>query len=203
MRVRKDALTLRWVVATVLIGVYAGVLASLTESVLQPARPVVLVVLGVLAALLTAGSIVVPRTLLADESLTEPSRMPIDAHRWARRMRLKGAHIDAFVALPARAQRIVGLTILFERPYMLGLLFAGGVGVLGLAYGMLTQSLIDAAPFLLVAVALNCWHYPRLSALIERGSKLHQADKAGQSVARKPTGPRLKRKSRPHGPVKS
>ena len=53
-----------------------------------------------------------------------------------------------------------------------GIALAHGVAAVGFAYGFLSKTLVEAAPFLLVALALNCWHYPRLARLIDRGRTL-------------------------------
>ena len=34
---------------------------------------------------------------------------------------------------------------------------------------MSTRTVLEASPFLTAALALNCWHYPRMTKLIERG----------------------------------
>jgi hypothetical protein len=46
----------------------------------------------------------------------------------------------------------------------------------------MNKSLVEAAPFLLVACGLNCWHYPRLAGLIERGRKIDRGDEEQQAL---------------------
>jgi hypothetical protein len=171
MRVRKDALILVWTVATVIIGVYAGILAWSGKALAEPVRPLVSALFMAGAALCAAASIYARYKLLDDARMRAHLEQEIDAHRWARRMRFDPPQTAVFVAMPEPAQRIVSLTLFFERPFMLSLALANGVAILGLWYGMMTRTAVEAAPFFLVAVALNCWHYPRLNKLLERRRK--------------------------------
>jgi hypothetical protein len=91
--------------------------------------------------------------------------------------------MEAFKALPPEEQRLLGLTIPFLRPYVIGLALANGVALIGLAYGFMIKTLLDASPFLLGALALTAWHYPRLGPLIDRGRKLDRHEEEEQAVA--------------------
>jgi hypothetical protein len=171
VRVRKDALILRWTVTTVIIGVYAVFLAFWNKPITEQVRPLVTALFSASAALLAAASIYVPFKLLDDARLQAYLADEIDAHRWALRMRFDGPQTDVFVALPPPAQRLLSLTLLCERPFMLSLALTHGVALLGLCYGMIAGTVIEGAPFFLGAIALNCWHYPRLNKLFERRRK--------------------------------
>jgi hypothetical protein len=180
---RRDILTKPWLGGTVLIGAYAGVLAFVGRSIAEPLPPIVGPVMMLAGAVLGVLSVVLPRSLLGDKQVQARLKEPVDAYRWAKTMRLRGAHLEAFKALPPDEQRLLALTIPFLRPYLVGLALANGVALLGLAYGLMSKTLIEAAPFLLAALALNAWHYPRLTGLIDRGRKLDRGDEEEQALA--------------------
>jgi hypothetical protein len=182
VRERKDILTKPWLVATIIIGVYAGVLAYFGRATSERLPALVAPAMMLAAAVLGVLSLVVPRLQLGDKQLEARLREPIDAYRWAKTMRLRGPLMDAFKALPPEEQRLLALTIPFQRPYLIGLALANGVALVGLAYGFMSKTLVDAAPFLLAALALTAWHYPRLSPLIDRGRKLDRHEEEDQAL---------------------
>lgn len=175
VRERKDALTVRWLIHTGAIGASAVLLAILAHTVPEPVATPVVALAWLIGLALAALSVVLPRRRLADEHLASWLRAPVDPYRWALQMKLTDEQKDAFMALPPAEQRVFGLTLLFEQPYVLGLNLALGVVLVGLGYGLIARTLIEAAPFLLGALALNCWHYPRLARLIDRGRVLQSA----------------------------
>jgi hypothetical protein len=65
---------------------------------------------------------------------------------------------------------------------MQGLGLSVGVALVGFVYGSLSRAVLEAAPFLLTALALNCWHYPRLGKLIDRGRTLQVAIEAEEEA---------------------
>jgi hypothetical protein len=182
VRERKDILTKPWLVATVLIGLYAGVLAYLGRATAEPLPPLIAPAMLLGAAVLGVLSVLVPRWQLGDKRLQARLREDVDAYRWAKAMHLRGPLMDAFKALPLEEQRLLGLTIPFQRPYLIGLALANGVALIGLAYGFMIKTLLDASPFLLGALALTAWHYPRLGPLIDRGRKLDRHEEEDQAI---------------------
>jgi hypothetical protein len=183
VRERKDILTKPWLVATVLIGLYAGVLAYLGRATAEPLPPLIAPAMMLGAAVLGFLSVLVPRWQLSDKRLQTRLREEVDAYRWAKTMHLRGPLMDAFKALPPEEQRLLGLTIPFQRPYLIGLALANAVALIGLVYGFMIKTLLDASPFLLGALALTAWHYPRLGPLIDRGRKLDRHEEEEQAVA--------------------
>lgn len=186
LRERKDALTIRWLGSTVAIGVFALIIAWFEQG--SPRVPLLLTVFVWVASAVLAGlSVWLPRQQLADPHVARRLRLPADAQGWARKMRLTPEQARTLAALPNLEQRLFGLTLLFERPYTLGLAFAGALAVLGLIYGLIAGTLVEASVPLLGALALNCWHYPRLTPLIERGRKL-ESKAEDEAVVRELTG---------------
>jgi hypothetical protein len=175
LRERKDALTIRWLYATATIGAFALIVALFEQG--RPRVPMALTVVVWLATAVLAGlSIWLPRKKLTDRDLLRQLRLPVDVHGWAQKMRLNAEQTRTLAELPSLEQRLFGLTLIFERPYMLGLALAGGLAVLGLVYGLIAGTLVEATVPLVGALALNCWHYPRLTSLIDRGRKLESKD---------------------------
>ena len=217
LRQRRDILTIPWLCATVLIGGYAVVLAVYGRTVAEPLPPGLgpaLMGAGVVLALL---SVLLPLRQLGDKRLEARLRVPIEAYFWARSMRLRGVHAETFKALPPEEQRMLGLTILYQKPYAIGLALANAVATIGVVYGFLSKALVEAAPFLLVALALNCWHYPRLAPLIDRGRKLDRVEEEQEALelleklepaeaqrkSAQRAQPRLRRPSRAQRPTNS
>jgi hypothetical protein len=182
VRERKDILTRPWLGATVLIGVYAGVLTYFGGATAAPLPPMVGPAMMTGAAVLGLLSVVVPRLQLSDKKLQARLREPVEAYRWAKTMHLRGPLMDQFKALPSDEQRLLGLTIPFQRPYLIGLGLANGVATIGLVYGFMNKTLMEAAPFLLAALALTAWHYPRLGPLIDRGRKLDRHEEEDEAI---------------------
>jgi hypothetical protein len=175
LRARKDALTIRWLFATATIGVFALIVALFEQG--RPRVPMALTVLVWMATAVLAGlSIWMPMKKLTNRDLLRQLRLPVDVHGWARTMRLDAEQTSTLASLPSLEQRLFGLTLIFERPYMLGLALAGGLAVLGLLYGLIAGTLVEATVPLVGALALNCWHYPRLTSLVDRGRKLESKD---------------------------
>lgn len=217
LRERSETLTKLWLVATFAIGLVAIVLAAVGETMPAELPGAVVTLAWLVAGLLALLSVVLPQRELGDPYLDRWLRLPVDAHRWAKQMRFSVEQRDAFIALPPAEQSVFGLTLLFERPYWLGLGLSFGVALVGLVYGLLTHTVLEAAPFLTAALVLNCWHYPRprLRKLIERGRSLQsraeeeseaaalanlhvqQATKDGSPRGPRPT-PRLRNKTRPN-----
>ncbi len=171
VRERKDALTIRWLGATMTIGIFALIVAWFERG--SPRLPMPLTIafwlVGATCAVL---SVWLPRKQLTDPLLARQLARPADAKGWARQLGLGPEQAGTLAELPDLEQRLYGLTILFERPYTLGLALSGGLAVLGLVYGILARTLVEAMPLLLGALALNCWHFPRLTSIIDRGRKL-------------------------------
>lgn len=172
LRERSETLTKLWLGATFAIGAIAVVLSVFAQTLATEVPSAVVLLAWLIGGLLALLSVVMPQRELADVYLARWLRLPVDAHRWAKQLKLSIAQRDAFIALPAQEQSVFGLTLLFERPFKLGLGLSVGVALVGLVYGLLTHTVLEAAPFLTAALALNCWHYPRLSRLIDRGRKL-------------------------------
>jgi hypothetical protein len=175
LRERKDALTLRWLAATGGVGAIAVVLSIMANTIPNELPTAVVALVWIAGALIAILSVALPRNLLTDAQLAAFLRAPPDAYRWAIALKLKPEQKDAFLALPPQEQSVFALTLLFEKPYHLGLGLSLGVAGVGFAYGILTHTVLEAAPFLTAALALNCWHYPRLAPLVDRGRKLQAA----------------------------
>jgi hypothetical protein len=182
LRQRKDALTLRWLAVTVSIGVFGLVLAALAKNPPDPFPVAAKIAIWVVAATLALLSILLPRRQLTDKHVLQQLAFPVDPQRWARQMRLDADQSRSLGSLPDLEQRLFGLTMLFERPYTLALGLTGGVAVVGLLYGIVARTMVDAMPILLSALVLNCWHFPRLAKLIERGRKLDSLAEEARTV---------------------
>jgi hypothetical protein len=172
VRERKDALSIRWIAATAAIGGYALIVSVVARDLPQPVSPVLSVLCWIAAAALCALSVVMPRRSLTDKQIARHLERPADPQRWAAVLRLSPGDSRTLAELPEEEQRVFGLTLAFERPYNVGLALAGALALVGLLYGVLVQGLIEAAPFLVAALALNGWHFPRLRPLIDRGLEL-------------------------------
>ena len=172
LRARAEALTMHWLLATGAVGALAVLLTILANSMPEPVSGVVTALAWLVAAVLAVLSIALPRKALADPHIASWLRAPLDGHRWAVQLRIKPEQKRVFLALPPNEQSVLALTIPFLRPYVLGLGLALGVALVGFVYGLMCRAVLEAAPFLVVALALNCWHYPRLGPLIDRGRKL-------------------------------
>lgn len=171
LRERRDALTIRWLAATVMVGVFALIVAWFEQG--SPRVPLALtIVFWLVGAVCAVLSVWLPRKQLADRHLARQLSLPADAQGWARRLELGAEQSRALATLPDLEQRLYGLTLLFERPYTLGLALSAGLAFVGLVYGVLAGTLVEAMPLLLGALALNCWHYPWLTSIIDRGRKL-------------------------------
>jgi hypothetical protein len=214
VQARKDALSIRWNAATALIAAYAVLLSVLDRPRLDEIPLLPTVAAWLLSAALGGLSLLLPKRALADKRLRGHLQIVVDPKLSATRMRLDPKHSRLFQELPAREQRMLALTQLFERPYTQALLLSGAVGLVGLAYGVAFRTLLEAVPLLVVALALNCWHYPRLTRLIDRGHKLARADEqaaqkravvdalAAREAQRAEPPPPARRSSRPPPPAK-
>src|SRR5262249_12517758 len=145
VRERKDILTIPWLFATALIGGYAGVLAVYGRSIAEPLPPAVAPVMFIVAGVLGVLSVVLPPLKLGDKQLRAQLAEPVEPFVWARSMRLRGPNKDVFKALPPEEQKLLALTLLFQRPYLIGLALANSVAIVGLVYGFMIKTLIEAA----------------------------------------------------------
>jgi hypothetical protein len=175
VRERAEALTKRWLAATGAIGAVALLLSMLANTMPEKVSGFLVLSCWLVGGVLAVLSVVLPRGELADSHIAKWVRAPVDAYRWAKRMGLNDDQQDVFIDLPPAEQSLVGLTILYERPLWLGLGLSLGVALVGFVYGLLFRAVLEAAPFLIAALALNCWHYPRLTKLIDRGRTMQSA----------------------------
>jgi hypothetical protein len=175
LRERADALTKRWLLMNGMAGVLAIVLTVVGNPMPEKVPGLVVMLCWIAGGVLSVLSVVLPKRELDDRAVTRWLRLPVDPYRWALQMKLTPQQKDAFMALPPSEQSVFALTIPFVRPYMMGLALALGVAAIGFVYGLLSRQVLEAAPFLIAAVALNCFHYPRLGNLIHRGRKLQSA----------------------------
>jgi len=175
LRERAEALTRRWLMATGAVGALAVVLSIQANSMPEPVSGLVAILAWLAGGLLAVLSVVLPQRELADPYISRWLRAPVDVYRWAGQMKLTPKQKQVFFALPPEEQSVFGLTILFVRPYMQALGLSLGVALVGFVYGVLCRAVLEAAPFLVASLALNCWHYPRLVKLIDRGRKLQSA----------------------------
>jgi hypothetical protein len=176
MRERADVLTMRWLGVTAAIGALSVALAVFAETIPAEVPAAAVAVFWVVAVALAVASVLVPRQLMGDKLIAAHMRAPVDAYRWAVQLKLKAASKDVFIALPPSEQRVCSLTLMFERPYTIGLGLGFGVALVGFVYGLVSHTLLEAAPFLLSALGLMCWHYPRLGRLVDRGRAVQKAD---------------------------
>src|SRR5262245_6268425 len=88
VRERRDALTVRWLISTAMIGGYAMVLAVLAKSRPAPIPSWVMALCWSLAVLFAVASFVVPTRMLTDQHLLAQLQRPIALEQWARRLKL-------------------------------------------------------------------------------------------------------------------
>lgn len=176
VRERKDALSMRWLAATAAIAGHSLLLAAIAREIPDEVPWAVTALCWLLAALLAVLAVVLPRRRLTDKELARHLESPVDLELCSRRLRLDPEQRRVLAELPSVEQRAFGLILLFGRPHTLGLGLSAALAFVGLGYGLATRGLIEAAPFLLAALALNCWHFPRLAPLVERGLELASAD---------------------------
>ena len=180
-RERADKLTLPWVISTGLMAVYSLVTVGVGFENRVSAPAGLTAAFAIVAVGLAVLSVWRPRTRLTDEVLLEQLGHRVDTNHWATRMRFDPTQTSQYKGLPESEQRVLALSLLFERPYYEALAAAAGVALLGLVHGLVTKSFEGAVPFLVAAFALNVWHYPRLTRLIDRGRKLcREAEEAAQ-----------------------
>lgn len=185
LRDRTDALIKPWLVATVPIGLGALVLSTIEMFWSKHIAQIpwfVRALLGVIALGLAVLSIMEPKRRLVDKRLKAFLREPFDLLLRARKLHLSPQQTHSFTELPRAMQAAFSLTLLFEEAYKRALLLAAGPAVLGFVYGLLARTLVDAAPFLVASLALNCWHYPRLGPLMDRGHKLEAVDEDEEAL---------------------
>jgi hypothetical protein len=176
VRERKDALSVRWMVATTAIAGYALLLAAVARDLPDELPWAVTVACWLAGAVLAVLAIVLPQRRLTDKELKRHLQRPVESDVLSKRLRLDAEQSRMLGELPASERRAYGLVELFAQPHLLGLGLSGGLALVGLGYGIATRGLIEAAPFLLGALALNCWHFPRLAKLVDRGLRLASAD---------------------------
>jgi cobalamin synthase len=182
LRERKDVLTVRWLAATAAIGALAIVLALIAQTIPAELPTAVVVVAWLIGGALAAASVLAPRQMMGQKLIAARLRAPVDAYRCAVQMKLSAANKDVFIALPVSEQSVCALTLMFERPYTIALGLAFGVALVGFVYGLVSQTLLEAAPFLLTALGLMCWHYPRLDGLVDRGRAVLKADQEQEAL---------------------
>jgi hypothetical protein len=203
LRQRKDALTIRWLAITVAIGVFGLVLAVLAQHPHDPIAPALTIASWVVVVGLAVASIVLPHKQLTDKHVVKHLGLPADPQRLARQLKLDAEQARVLGALPDLEQRLFALTALFERPYTLALALTGGVALVGLGYGLVTRTMVEAMPLLLSALVLNCWHFPRFGRLVERGRKLEDVADEARTVREltrmQKSGARKRTSDRPPG----
>lgn len=180
-RERADKLTLPWVVSTSVIALYSLVTVGVGFGKRMSTSGGVMGAFALVATALAVFAVVRPRTQLTDDILLKQLGQRLETNRWATSMRFDPAQTAQYRGLPESEQRVLALTLLFERPYFEALAATAGVALLGLIHGLLARSVDGAWPFFVAAFALNAWHYPRLARLIDRGRALYrQAEEAAQ-----------------------
>jgi hypothetical protein len=168
---RKDALTVRWLAVTV-ASALAAPLPSLVAGVAPKVPLAATIAFWVASAALCVLSVWLPRRELNDKLIAARLQEPINVPDWSVKMKLKSEQMRELEGLPELEQRLFGLTLVLERPYNVGLALSAGLALLGVAYGLLARTLVEASPALFGALALYCYHYPRLAPLVDRGRKI-------------------------------
>jgi hypothetical protein len=176
VRERKDALSIRWMAATTAIAGISLLIAAFAHDIPNEVPWAVKVACWLAGVVLAVLSVVLPRRWLTDKELRRQLEQPVEPDVFRRRMRLDAEQSQTLAELPSTERSAFGLILLFGRPHALGLSLSGALALVGLGFGLATRGLIEAAPFLLGALALNCWHFPRLAQLVERGLKLASAN---------------------------
>jgi hypothetical protein len=184
IRQRQDILTMPWIGATLSIGAYALVLAFASDAGAVRVTPYLTVLLGALGCGFAAASILLPRRACSDAAIAAQMRLEPQVQTWAKTLQVDAEQLKFLSELAGTEQRLIELTLMFRRPYLLALALAHGVALAGLAYGLLSQALLQAVPFLIAALALNGLHYPRLAPLLARGRKLDRPDEEMQQMER-------------------
>lgn len=180
-RERADKLTVPWVISTGAIALYSLVTVGVGFGNRVSTPVGVTAAFALVAAVLGVLSVWRPRTQLADGVLLKQLKQRLETNQWATSMRLDPTQTAQYKGLPESEQRVLALSLLFERPYFEALAATAGIALLGLVHGLLTKSFEGGWPFFVAAFALNGWHYPRLAGLIDRGRKLYrEAEEAAQ-----------------------
>jgi hypothetical protein len=215
IRQRREALVLVWIGLTASIGVYAFVGSVITEDDLPREVSGIVTALFWLVALGLAGaSIQLPRKFWSVRSLKKLMRKPPDLRELARRPRstdVDGDVLEQLEALPPEEQRLMGVVPYAFKPMLLGLALSEGVALTGLVSMLVHANFFSGFPMLMIAFALNGWHFPRLDKGIDLARKqipdeeLADFNKELRSVERKldPDAhprPRPRKPSRPQPP---
>ena len=166
-----------WLGATALIGVYSVILSFVAEEgpVERPAtlRYGSLAVGGAFAV----AAFLLPRRATADGVISAHMLREPEMHSVSAQLGLSHDTYHFLLGIPKPAQRLVGLIDTYRSAYVLGLALSAGVALTGFVLGCVTKNMLESAPFLVSAFALNGWHYPRLAALLDRGRKLDRPSK--------------------------
>lgn len=181
-RARKEQLTTPWLVSTFVMAIYSPVVLAVAGEG-RPSLPLgATLAFVVLALALGVFSVFWPPTRLADEVLLEHMRERLEPTEWAARMRFDSAQTADYKRLPESEQRALALSLAFERPYFVALIATAAIALLGFVHGLAAKSFDGVWPFVIAAFALNGWHYPRLTSLIDRGRKLHRTAEEAAEV---------------------
>ncbi len=177
VRRRQELLTIPWIAMTIALGLESIVLSVVADSGPVPVPAWLRYGLAAIGCGLAAASVLLPRRACSDAKVKAQMRCEPDPRVWARGMGLDPEQSQILLEMAPAEQRLVGLMRMFVRPHRLGLGLSQAVAASGFLLGLLCRSMLSATPFLLVALALNGWHYPRLGPLVRRGRKLGQADR--------------------------
>src|SRR5690349_16368370 len=113
VRERRDALTVRWLISTAIIGGYAMVLAALAKSRPAPVPVWVIATCWGLSVLFAIASFVIPRRQLTDQHILTQLQRPIAIEQWTRRLKLTQPQQHELAGLPPAEQSLFGLNLLF------------------------------------------------------------------------------------------
>jgi F0F1-type ATP synthase membrane subunit c/vacuolar-type H+-ATPase subunit K len=213
VRPRQEALTVIWLAMTASIGVYAMIVSVVTRDWMPGEVGLAAgIVFRLMAVGLTIASIMVPRRMLSAAQITELMRTEPDLKALATRGRSHDADLEELRqlhALPKLDQHLVALVQQFRTPYIVGLAFSEAVAFLGLVFGLMAHNMFASLPLLAAALALNGYHYPRLTKLLDRGRKLQhdeELDSLKQDLQQLEKDlrkrPRMQKPSRPKPPAR-
>ncbi len=175
IRLRRDDLILPWTVMTASLGVLAVVSSVMTQEKLPSELPIYYglgfwaLALGAIAA-----SITLPQKYLRKAKIIGLMRAEPDLTQLATRVHTRA--VDAtlladLTELTKNEQRLVSLTYAALKPLLLGLALSEVLALIGFGWSLVDTNFFAGFPMLVLAFALNAWHFPRVQALLARGSK--------------------------------
>lgn len=197
-----------WTVMTVLLGVMAMLGSALSHDDLpRDLHGAVRALFWLIVLALAVASVVLPRKQLTERHIKGSMRVEPSVKKLATRFPSQQpdpALLSEIGALPKNEQRLLYLLRLSMKPMLIGLALSDGIAVVSVIYSIVAQDLFAGLPMLVIAFALNFWHFPRVERLLDRGRKLSQdesVEEFDKEMRQKERAlkPRPRKPSRPQG----